>query len=494
MFAINRAATTVARRAPRAWAAATPQMRWFADEAEEPVERDQLHYDVVCVGGGPAGLSAAIRIKQLALEREQELSVCVVEKGGELGAHILSGNVFETRGLDELFPDWREMGEEGPPIETEVKEDAFLFLSETQSLQIPNFVLPPQLHNEGNYIISLTQLVKWLGEQAEELGVEIYPGFSASEVVYNEDGSAVLGVATRDVGIDKQGQMKGTYEPGIELRARQTLFSEGCRGSLSEELMETFDLRAEADVQTYGLGIKEVWEVPAENHKPGFVQHTLGWPLQSGPLDTTFGGSFLYHMNSQGQNLILVGFVVGLDYENPYLSPYREFQRWKHHPAVMKHLEGGECISYGARALNEGGYHAIPELTFPGGALLGCSAGFLNSVKIKGSHTAIKSGMTAGEAVFELLTKDDQAEKSVYNMEMIDYEEELHAPMQATKYQEDMNTNWVSQELKEVRNCHGAFHYGLIPGLAYAAASAWLLKGKESWTFHNTKSDAEKTR
>jgi len=427
-----------------------------------------MEFDVVTVGGGPSGLAAAIRLKQL----NPDLQVCVLEKGADLGSHILSGNVFETRGLDELIPNWRELG---APIETSVTEDAFLFLTETGSVRIPNAVLPPQLHNEGNYVISLSQLVRWMGEQAEELGVDIITGFSASEVLYSEDGSRVVGVATRDVGLNKAGEPKPTFERGIELRARQTLFSEGCRGSLSEGLMKKFGLREDADVQTYGLGLKEVWEVPEQQHKPGFVQHTLGWPLQSGPMDKTFGGSFLYHMEP---NLVLVGFVVGLDYENCYLNPYKEFQQWKHHPQVKKHLQGGRPISYGARALNEGGYHAIPKLTFPGGALLGCSAGFLNSVKIKGSHTAIKSGMVAAEAVHHLL----------------DSEQAEGATDEAVDYQAMMERSWVYEELKLVRNCHAAFSRGLLPGLAYSALSTFVLRGREPWTFHNKIPDNAKTK
>mmetsp|Transcript_8264 Transcript_8264/g.15850 ORF Transcript_8264/g.15850 Transcript_8264/m.15850 type:complete len:549 (+) Transcript_8264:86-1732(+) len=431
-----------------------------------------MEYDTVCVGAGPAGLSAAIRLKQL----NPDMSVCVLEKGSELGAHILSGNVFETRALDELIPDWKE---KGAPIDTPVTEDEFHFLSESGSIQIPNMLLPPQLHNDGNYVISLSQLVRWLGEQAEELGVEIYPGFAASEVLYSDDGKTVLGVATRDVGIGKDGEPKPSFERGMELRAKQTLFSEGARGSCSESVMKHFHLRPEetVDVQTYGLGVKEVWEIPEGQHKEGFVQHTLGWPLQTGPLDKTFGGSFLYHMKP---NLVLVGFVVGLDYENPHLNPYAEFQRWKHHPLVSKHLEGGRCISYGARALNEGGYHAIPKLTFPGGALLGCSAGFLNSVKIKGSHTAIKSGMVAAEAVHALLSKEEEGNDG--------------EGQEAVEYQSEMEKSWVYDELKEVRNCHGAFHWGLLPGLAYSAASAFFLKGREPWTLRNTVEDWAKTK
>ena len=329
-------------------------------------------------------------------------------------------------------------------------------------------------HNEGNYVISLSQLVRWLGEQAEELGVDIFPGFSAAEVLYDGAGG-VAGVATRDVGIAKDGSKKSNFQPGMELRAKQTLFAEGARGSCSEEVMKKFGLRATADVQTYGLGIKEVWEVPEANHKPGFVMHTLGWPLQTGPLDRTFGGSFLYHMKP---NLVLLGIVVGLDYENPYLNPYKEFQRWKLHPDVLRHIQDGQVISYGARVLNEGGYHAIPKLTFPGGALLGCSAGFLNSVKIKGSHTAMKSGMVAAESVFELLLEETA---------------EGAAAQEAVSYQRNMELSWVFEELKAVRNVHAGFSNGVAPGLMYAGLATQLFKGREPWTFHNKTPDSAKT-
>eukprot|EP00043_Microstomoeca_roanoka_P002362 m.37892 g.37892 ORF g.37892 m.37892 type:complete len:613 (-) comp11437_c0_seq1:242-2080(-) len=455
--------------------------RVLSDVTAEP--RESMDYDVVIVGGGPSGLAAGIQLRKLAMESGKELSVCVVEKGAELGAHILSGNVFEPRGLNTLIPDWKERG---APVTTRVTEDQFLvLLNDNQSVAIPNMLLPPQLHNDGNYIISLSKLVRWLGEYAEELGVEIFPGFSASEVLYGSDG-AVKGIATRDVGLNKDGTPKPTFARGMELRARQTLFAEGCRGSCSEEVMKKFNLREGKQPQTYGLGVKEIWEIPAENHKPGFVQHTLGWPLQKGPFDKTFGGSFLYHMEP---NLVLIGYVVGLDYENPYLSPYEEFQRFKTHPAIRSHLEGGECISYGARCLNEGGYHAIPKLTFPGGALVGCGAGFLNSVKIKGSHTAIESGRLAGEAVFNRLTSSEfgtVAESGEINAE--------EPSLEVKEYQTSMENSWVFEELKAVRNCHQAFHYGLLPGLAYSGVAAWVLRGKEPWTLPNDKTDAEKTK
>ena len=318
-----------------------------------------MFYDALIVGGGPAGLSAAIRLKQLAADAGKEVSVCVVEKGSEIGAHILSGNVFETRALDELFPAWRTDKENPPPLTTKAGEDRFLVLTgPTSSVPIPNFLLPPELHNHGNYIISLSQLTRWLANQAEALGVEIYPGFSASEVVYDSAGLRVLGIATKDAGIGKDGQLKDSFSRGVELLARQTLFAEGARGSCSEEIIAKFGLRQPGthDVQSYGLGVKEVWQVPADRFKAGYIQHTLGYPLQSSPLSDVFGGSFLYHMEP---NYVVLGMVVGLDYKNPYLSPYKEFQRWKHHPAVAEHLRGGECISYGARVLNEVGYHEL---------------------------------------------------------------------------------------------------------------------------------------
>ncbi|EKX46989.1 hypothetical protein GUITHDRAFT_107336 [Guillardia theta CCMP2712] len=430
---------------------------------------DAMEYDVVVVGAGPAGLSTAIKLKQLAAERNVELSVCVIEKGAEVGSHILSGNVFETRALDELFPNWKELG---APLETEVTQDQFAILTgDNGSVNIPSWALPSSLNNHGNYIISLGRLCKWLAEQAENMGIEIYPGFAASEVLYNSNKS-VKGIKIKDVGIDKNGQPKDTFTPGVELRARQTVFAEGCRGSCSEEIIKEFDLRQGKDMQTYGIGLKEVWEIPEENHKPGFVQHTVGWPLDT----QSYGGSFLYHMKP---NKVLVGFVLGLDYKNPYLSPYQEFQRWKLHPSIRQHLEGGTCISYGARALNEGGFQAIPKLTFKGGLLVGCSAGFLNVAKIKGSHTAMKSGMIAAEEVFAALY--NQSDESVFSGKSVDTFESL----EVKGYQKSMENSWVWKELNEVRNVHPSYKWGFYVGLLYSGLTLRVFGGAEPWTFRN---------
>src|SRR6266581_1524582 len=414
-------------------------------------DREAMEFDVVIVGAGPAGLAAAIRLKQLAVAAARELSVCVLEKGSEVGAHILSGAVIETRALAELLPDWRERG---APLHTAAGEDRFLFLSERRSFRLPT---PPQMHNAGNYIVSLGRLCRWLGEQAEALGVDIYPGFAAAEVLYGEDG-AVRGVATGDMGIGKDGRPTANYQPGMELHASQTIFAEGCRGSLTGELSERFALRDGADPQTYGLGIKELWEVEAARHQPGLIVHSVGWPLSS----DTYGGSFLYHFED---NLVAVGFVVGLDYRNPWLSPFEEFQRYKTHPAIRETFAGGRRLAYGARALSEGGWQSLPKLVFPGGLLVGDGAGFLNVPKIKGTHLAMKSGMLAAEAVFESL--------------------DAAPPARLEAYPQRLKQSWLWSELHAVRNIRPAFQWGLWGGIAYSAIDTYLLRGHAPWTLHH---------
>ena len=416
------------------------------------MERESMEFDVVVVGGGPSGLSAAIRLKQLAQETGRDLEVCLIEKGSEVGAHILSGAVLEPRTLNELLPDWKERG---APLDTPVTDDKFLYLTQSGSFRLPT---PPQMNNHGNYIISLGNFCRWLGEQAEALGVEIYPGFAAAEVLYDENG-AVRGVATGDMGIGKDGAPTENHMPGMELLAKQTIFAEGCRGHLTKTLFDKFDLREGKDPQTFAIGIKELWDIEPEKSKPGTALHSVGWPLSS----DTYGGSFLYHLNG---NQVAVGYVVGLDYSNPHLSPFEEFQRFKTHPAIRNVFEGGRRVAYGARALNEGGFQSIPKLTFPGGCLVGCTAGFLNVPKIKGTHTAMKSGMVAAEAIFESL--DAMAPG--------------HEP---ASYGDKLQYSWLWTELYKVRNIRPGFSKGLWFGMANAALDTYILRGRAPWTMHH---------
>ena len=419
-----------------------------------------MAFDVVVVGAGPAGLATAIRLKQLAAEHERELGVCVIEKGSEVGAHILSGAVLEPRSLFELFPDAID---KGAPLLTPVKEDRFMLLTPKRSFRLPT---PPQMRNHGNYIVSLGNLCRWLGAEAEALGVEIYPGFAAAEVLYHEDGR-VKGVATGDMGIGGDGQPTANHEPGVELHATQTVFAEGCRGSLGKQLMERFDLRRNAGEQTYAIGIKELWEVDPANHHPGRAVHTIGWPLSG----DTYGGSFLYHLE---ENQVAVGFVTGLDYPNPHLSPFEEFQRFKSHPSVRPTLAGGRRIAYGARALNEGGFQSIPELAFPGGLLVGCEAGFMNVPKIKGTHTAMKTGILAAEALFEAFGAETP-------------------PTTVSAYPKAVRASWVWDELKAVRNIRPSFRYGFWAGMAYSAIDTYLFRGRAPWTMaHHSDHDSLK--
>ncbi|MBT3398620.1 MAG: electron transfer flavoprotein-ubiquinone oxidoreductase [Rhodospirillaceae bacterium] len=430
--------------------------------SEEATERESMAYDVVIVGAGPSGLAAAIRLKQRAAEADAEIGVCVLEKGSEVGAHILSGAVLETRALDELLPDWREMD---APIKTPVSDEKFLFLRETGATSIPTSLLPPTLKNHGNHIISLGNLARWLGEQAEALGVEIYPGFAATEVLFDEEG-AVRGVATGDMGVGVDGAPTANYTQGIELHARYTFFAEGCRGHLGLQLMDRFDLRANVEAQTYGIGIKELWEVDPDQHQAGLVVHTAGWPMDA----KTYGGSFLYHLED---NQVAVGFVIGLDYKNPYLSPFDEFQRFKTHPSVRPTFEGGKRISYGARALNEGGVQSLPEMVFPGGALIGCEAGTLNVPKIKGTHTAMKSGMLAADAAFAALT-GDAAPGPVLD-----------------GFTAAFKASWAYKELVRARNFRPAFRFGLLMGTLLAGFDQVILRGRAPWTLKHGHADHE---
>jgi electron-transferring-flavoprotein dehydrogenase len=415
---------------------------------------EYMEYDLAIIGAGPAGLAAAIRYAQLCQKNNKIPKVCVLEKGASIGAHILSGAVFEPSALTDLIPDWHALG---APLRTPVKQDTFTYLTHNKAWPLPT---PKTLKNKGNYIISLGELCQWLGKQAESLGVDLFPGFCAAEILFSEKQtpSEIVGVRTGAMGIDKQGAKLPSYQPGVDILAKQTLFAEGCRGSLSQQLIKKFNLDEHSAPQIYGLGIKELWEINPDHHVPGKVNHTIGWPLDN----STYGGGFIYHLD---KNLISIGLIIGLDYQNPYLDPYQLFQQFKHHPKIQSLLTGGRCLKYGARAINEGGLQSIPKLTFPGGALIGCSAGFVNVGKIKGSHNAMKSGMAAAEAVFELfkLNKDDKAELKAYPQKL-----------QKTS---------VYKELYQVRNLKPGFKWGMITGLLYAALDQYLFRGRAPWTF-----------
>ena len=410
------------------------------------MDRESMTYDVVIVGAGPAGLSTAIQYAKLCKEANKPISVCVLEKGSEVGAHILSGAALDPKALNELLPNWRELN---PPVDTPITSDHFVLLTENRSFRFPT---PRPMQNHGNFIISLGLLCRWLAQIAESMGVDIFPGSAASEVVHDEAG-IVIGITTQDQGLDKNNQPKSNFQPGIHIFAKTTILAEGCRGSLSEQIIEQYELRTNKSPQTYGIGIKEIWEVPDNIHKPGKVMHTFGWPLDN----NTYGGSFIYHWN---KNLVSIGFVIGLDYKNPYLDPYKEFQRFKHHPKILPNIEGGKCIAYGARAINEGGWQSLPKLTFPGGMIVGDSAGFLNVPKIKGIHNAMKSGMLAAETI-------------------------INAASTHHAFEQKIKKSWIAKELFRVRNIRPAFRFGLWPGLMWSAIDTYILFGYAPWTFSN---------
>jgi electron-transferring-flavoprotein dehydrogenase len=425
------------------------------------IQRDSMEFDVLVVGGGPAGLAAAIRLKQLATEGGVELAVCVIEKGSEIGAHTLSGAVIDPRALTELIPDWKA---QGAPLETEVTHDEVMFLTATKAIHTPQWAIPAGLKNHGNYIASLGNVVKWLGQQAEALGVEIYPGFAAAEILYTESG-AVRGVATGNMGVGRDGKPTDVFQPGMELLAKYTLFAEGSRGHLGRQLITRFGLDRDSDPQSYGIGIKELWEIEPSKHRLGLVVHTAGWPLDN----DTYGGSFLYHF---GENKVSVGFVVGLAYQNPWLSPFEEFQRYKTHPAIRSTFEGGKRLSYGARAITAGGIMSLPKTVFPGGALIGCDAGFLNASRIKGSHAAIKTGMLAAEAAFEALGAGRSADELV-------------------AYPQAFRASWLYDELWQARNFKQWMSKGLVVGTIGVGIEQVVLGGKVPWTLHHKHADHE---
>ncbi len=441
----------------------TPDQKPEQEQEDSAVERESMEFDVVIVGAGPSGLSAACRIKQLARDKGQEITVCVVEKGSEVGAHILSGAVLEPHALNELFPNWKEMD---APVRTRVKGDRFFFyLSQKSAIRLPNFLIPKPTHNEGNYIVSMGNVCRWLAQQAEGLGVEVYPGFAAAEVLYHADGR-VKGIATGDMGVSASGEHKSSYMPGMELHAKYTLFAEGCRGHLGKQLIKNFALDAGKDPQHYGIGIKEIWEIPAENHEEGLVIHGLGWPLSE---SNTGGGAFMYHAEN---NQLYIGLIADLNYSNPHMSPFEEFQRWKHHAEIVKYLKGGNRLVYGARAITKGGFNSLPKMHFPGGLLIGCDAGTLNSVKIKGNHTAMKSGLLAAEAVVEALAQGESA------------------PADLSSYAHKIESSWLYDELYTTRNFSGFMHkFGFFLGAAMVWIDQNIFGGKLPFTLNDDKID-----